>query len=76
MIAKHLTFIDITRRNRGNDDGSSLSLNGRSNSRGFLRVVGGLEHGCEIAPRTESARLALIAWLQSDDCKNLFNPSK
>jgi hypothetical protein len=64
-----LRFIDITRRNRGVEDGSSLLLGGRITKPGFACVVGNLEHCAEIAPRTEAARLALIAWLESDECK-------
>ncbi len=64
-----LAFIDLRRKYREGEDTSSLSLNGRTNTPGFVQVVGGLNHCIEFAPRTEAARLAMIAWLESDECK-------
>lgn len=64
-----LAFITLTRRNRGSEDTSSLSIHGRINSPGFVCVTSVLSHGTEIAPRTEADRLAMIAWLQSDACR-------
>ena len=69
-----LRFITLTRRNRGNEDTSSLSIGGRINSPGFVCVTGNLEHGAEIAPRTEADRLALIAWLNSPECRAAVKP--
>jgi hypothetical protein len=66
-----LRFITLRRINRGSVDTSSLSLSGRQNTPGALCVVGNLEHGAQIAPLTEADRLALVAYLESDECKAL-----
>ncbi len=67
----NLRFIDLRRKSVLGEDTASLSLGGRVNTPGFVQVIGGLPHCVEIAPRDEAARLAWIAYLQSDECKAL-----
>ncbi len=65
-----LAFIDIRRKSRSDEDRSSLAVAGRTTP-GYVSVIGGLPHCVEIAPATEAARLAWIAWLESEECKTV-----
>jgi hypothetical protein len=64
-----LRWIDLRRISRDFEDTSSLAIGGRTQKPGTLVVTGNLEHNVAITPRTEADRLALIAFLESDDCK-------
>lgn len=56
-----LTFIEII-SNTGRV--SSLSFGGNRDN-GFLRVVGGFEHGDSIRPKDKNERNKLVNWLNS-----------
>lgn len=71
-----LQFIDIHRKSRNYRDKSSLALDSLRATPGFIQVIGGLEHCVEIAPANEAARLALIRWLESDECKAVAKGEK
>lgn len=64
-----LSFIGIKRHARGYTDTASFGIGGRINKPGCFSIVGGLEHCTEVCPATEADRLALIAFLQSKECK-------
>lgn len=65
-----LKFIDIRRIHYAGSDTSSLAIGGRRQTPGTLQVTGNLEHNVEICPKTDADRLALIAWLESEECKH------
>lgn len=64
---KTLTFISL-RDAKGRT--SSLSHSGRTNTLGYLSVIGNLEHNADIRPATEADRRALIAWLQANPIRS------
>jgi hypothetical protein len=66
---KPLQFITVRRIFRDSADTSSLAIHGRTQKPGTLGVTGNLEHGASICPASEADRLALIAFLESDECK-------
>ncbi len=68
-----LKFIDIRRIYYAGSDTSSLAIGGRKQTPGTLQVTGNLEHTVEICPKSEADRLALIAWLESDECKRAIS---
>lgn len=70
-----MKFITIKRYSprSQSQDTSSLTTGTRNAKPGFLGILGGLEHCTEISPATESDRLALIAFLESDECKAAVN---
>ena len=66
---KPLQFITIRRTIRGHADTASLLAAGRQQMPGTLGILGNLEHGASICPASESDRLALVAFLESAECK-------
>ena len=62
-----IRFIDLievpTRGDTANPRVSSLAITDRAPN--VLRVVGGLEHGCEFQPKTPAERDELVEYLQS-----------
>ena len=69
-----LRFITVRRaygHNLDTQDTASLSIGGRTGKPGFFSVLGGLNHATAFAPATEQDRKALIAFLESEECKAL-----